>query len=182
VLIASLAAGYLVWSRIPARPPAGDPRASDPLEGMTAEEAFARGVELGKAGHHQASLPYFRRAASLAPDSWTARENYANTLYDGAQESRSHLGKFEPVMRSSVERMEMIATSFRETDAAAALAGEPTDRAIVLYQLGQSFGTFGFPIDALVAFEKAAALDPASAPIGAAVRVSETRLRAGGIP
>ncbi len=155
--------------------------ATDPIERLSASDAFAAGLRLGGAGRHLASLPYFRRAVRQAPDSWTARENFASTLYNGAQEARSHLGKDEPATRSSVERMEMIEESFRQTDTAATLTGDPHDQALIVYQQGQAFHTFGLVIDGLVEFRKAAAFDPSSATLTRAVSGAEARLRAGGL-
>ena len=148
---------------------------------MTAREAYTVGLRLGGAGRHLASMPYFRSAVAKAPGSWTARENYANTLFNGAQEARIHLGKDEPATRSSVERIAMIAESFRQTDAAASLASEPRDRALVSYQRGRALYTFGLAAEALVELRKAAALDPPSPGIARAAADAEAQLRSGGL-
>jgi hypothetical protein len=152
----------------------------DPLERMTAEDAFASGVRLGGAGHHLAALPYFLRAVSLAPDSWTAHENYASTLYNGAQETRIHMGKGEPGTRSSLERVTMIGESLRQTDEAMSWTREPNDQAVLLFQRAQVFHTFGFAIDALVEFHKATGMSPGNAPIVRAASRAEEQLRSGG--
>ena len=124
-------------------------------------------------------MPYFRSAVARVPRSWAAHENYACTLFNGAQEARTHLGKVEPATRSSVERMTMIEASFGQTDTAAALAAATPDRALVLLERAQSLHTFGLAIAALVELRRAAALD-ASPGIGRTARDAETELRSGG--
>jgi hypothetical protein len=174
-----VALGYLGWHR--QNPAPRTVALSDPAQRLGAEEAFATGLRLGSAGHHLGSLPYFRRAVALAPDSWTARENFANTLYNGAQEARFHLGKNEPGTRSSVERMTMIVESLHQTDTAAALTSEAADRAVVLFQRGQAFHTFGLAIDGLLQFRQAAVLQPANPQVTRALAGATTKLRTGGL-
>jgi Tfp pilus assembly protein PilF len=147
---------------------------------MAIKEAVLTGLRLGRQGRHQAAVPYFRRAVTLDPDSWTVRENYASTLYNGALETRTHLGKDEPATRSSVERMTMIGQSLSQTDEALRLAPEPTDQAMVLFQRAQAFHTFGFALDALVEFRNAAGLHPGSGKLANATVMAEARLRSGG--
>ena len=155
---------------------------ADPLLRMTAEQAFNKGLSLGGGGHHLAALPYFRRAVNLEADSWTAHQNYASTLFNGAQEARIHLGKDEPATRSSLERMIMIGESLRQTDEATNWASEPTDRAMVIFQRAQAFHTFGFPLDALMEFRKGTELSPGDAVIARAMNRAEEQLRSGGNP
>lgn len=172
-----MVATWLSWRFLAARRAPVDP--ADPIEQMTLKEAVMTGLRLGGEGRHQAAVPYFRRAVTLAPDSWTTRENYASTLYNGALETRTHLGKDEPATRSSVERMTMIGQSLSQTDEALRLASEPADQAVVLFQRAQAFHTFGFALDALVEFRKAAGFQPGGR-IARATLLAEARLRSGG--
>src|SRR5262245_10407132 len=151
IALVSVGLGIVLWRPIARivvarRPPA------HPAERMGADQLFDTGLRFGNAGLHLAGLPYFRRLVDLLPSSWEARQNYANTLYNGAQEPRVHLGRLEPATRSSLERIQMIAESLRQTDAASSLATEPTDRALIEYQRAQALYTFGFALDALVGF------------------------------
>jgi len=129
---------------------------------------------------HQASLPYFRRAVSQAPDSWSAHANYSNALHNGAQESRRHLGKDEPAARSSVERIGMMRECLRESDLADSLTAGPADRAAIAYQRAQSLQTWGFPIEALLEYRRAQAMDSSREDIAKAAHATGNRLAAGG--
>jgi hypothetical protein len=115
-----------------------------------------------------------------APNSWTARQSYASALYNSALETRLHLGKAEPVTRSSVERIAMVNASMRESGIADSLARQEADRAIIAFQRGQALHSFGLVDDALVEFRRAEALYPSSPVIAAAVRDAERRLASGG--
>jgi hypothetical protein len=165
--------GWLALSRRPGPPTTPEAR-------LSAEEAFAAGVELAMAKRHQASLPYFRRAVSQAPDSWTAHANYSNALHNGAQESRRHLGKDEAAARSSVERIGMMRECLRESDLADSLTAAPAERATIAYQRAQSLQTWGFPIEAWLECRRAQAMDSMTAEIGKAARATGDLLAAGG--
>jgi choline dehydrogenase-like flavoprotein len=176
--VIAAATGWWASRRGAGNPPAIH-EASSPADRLSALDAYALGLQLGRAGRNLAAMPYFVSAVARAPRSWAAHENYACTLCNGAQEARTHLGKVEPATRSSVERMTMIEQSFGQTDTASTLAGAPADRALVLLERAQSLHTFGFPIDGLVALRHAAALD-ASLGIARTLRDAETELRSGG--
>src|SRR5688572_16346049 len=156
-------------------------RGGHPADAMTFEEAAQAGITRGAAGRHLESLPYFRAAVRAAPGVWAARQNVANALYNGAQEARTHLGKDGPVTRSSVERIAMIREALLASRAADSLASEPEDRAMVAYQRGQAFFTFGLPIDALVEFRNAHRLAQANAFYQRTAARSEAELAAGGV-
>lgn len=173
--LALATSAWLAWRAFEARRvPA------DPIERMSVDDAFAAGLRHGGAGHHLAALPYFRRAVTLAPDSWTARENYASTLYNGAQEARVHLGKNEPATRSSIERISMIRESLGQTEEALKWASQPADQALVFFQRAQAFHTFGFAIDALLEFRQAARQAPDNGVIARATSAAEETLHNGG--
>ena len=77
--------------------------------------------------------------------------------------------------------MVMITESLRQAKTAMSLASTPADRALFCYQRGQALLTFGFPLDAVVAFRQAAALDPSSRQILHAESSTEAGLRTGGL-
>jgi tetratricopeptide (TPR) repeat protein len=151
-----------------------------PAVDLSAEEAYKTALTLGGEGHHLEALPYFASAVRQAPDSWTARQSYASALHNSTLETRLHLGKAEPATRSSVERIAMVNTSMRESRIADSLAQQPADHAVIAFQRGQALHTFGLVEDAIVEFRRAAALDPSSKVIAAAVRGAEHRLASGG--
>ena len=149
---------------------------------MSAGEAYSAGLARGQAGRHLESVPYFRAAVLLAPDSWTARENLANALNNGAQESRIHLGKDEPAIRSSVERIGMIRDAISHSRVAERLTQTDQDRALIGFQRAQTLYTFGLVNDADLEFRRALALSPSSPAIAQALEQSTARLRNGGGP
>jgi tetratricopeptide (TPR) repeat protein len=152
-----------------------------PAGSLSAEEAYKTALTLGGDGHHLEALPYFASAVRQAPDSWTARQSYASALHNSALETRLHLGKAEPITRSSVERITMVNASMRESRIADSLAQRPADHAMIAFQRGQLLHTFGLVENALVEFRRAAALDPSSEVIAAAVRGAEHRMASGGL-
>ena len=151
-----------------------------PAERLSGEEAHEQAVALGNAGRHQQSLPYFRRVVAEMQDEWLAHENYSSALYNGAQESRVHLGLEGPATRSSLERIAMALESLHENDAAESLAQSPGDRATVIYQRGQSFQTWGFPVEALAEYRRAMALAPDDANLARVTSQLGSMLVAGG--
>jgi tetratricopeptide (TPR) repeat protein len=151
-----------------------------PAVRLSAEEAYKTGLTLGGEGHHLEALPYYASAVRQAPDSWTVRQSYSSALHNSALETRLHLGKAEPVTRSSVERIAMVNVSMRESRIADSLAQQPADHAVIAFQRGQALHSFGLVDDALVEFRRAEALYPSSPVIAAAVRDAERRLASGG--
>lgn len=164
-----------VWPRRrPVEPPAS------PAEPLAVAEVFRRGIALSRDGHHLAAADCFGKVARERPGSWMARQSYASALYNGAQEVRMHLGKEEPVMRSSVERIALVRVSMIEARTADSLAATPQQRAVMAYQHGQILHAYGLVTDALVAFRNAARLDSSSTLIATGLREAERRLANGG--
>jgi len=139
----------VLWRRPPPPPP---PAAAERLSALEAE---AVGSRLSGDGHHLASLPYYRRIADEYRVEWVAHANYSSALHNASQESRSHLGSQAPAIRSSIERMAMVEISNREQELAERYAGPGADRALALFQGGQTLQTWGFPIEALVEYRRA---------------------------
>jgi hypothetical protein len=164
-----------VWPRRrPVEPPAS------PAEPLAVADVFRRGIALSRDGHHFAAAGCFGKVARQRPGSWLARQSYASALYNGAQEVRMHLGKEEPVTRSSVERIALVRVSMIEARTADSLAATPQQRAVMAYQHGQILHAYGLVTDALVAFRSAARLDSSSTLISTGLREAERRLANGG--
>jgi hypothetical protein len=138
------------------------------------------GLTLSREGHHLAALEYFASVSRQMPVSWTARQSYASTLYNCAQEVRTHLGRQDPSTRSSVERVAMVRASMNESKVADSIATTPQEHAVMAYQRGQTLHSFGLVTNALVEFRRAAALDSSSILIAAGLRQAERRLARGG--
>jgi len=66
-----------------------------------------------------------------------------------------HLGSLGPAVRSSVERMALMATSQREQELAELHARQPADSALAVFQGGQTLQTWGFPLEALAEYRRA---------------------------
>ena len=176
--IAVVILGFLllrVWPRrASVEPPAS------PAEPLALADLFRMGIALSRDGHHLAAADCFRKVASQRPRSWLARQSYASALYNVAQEVRMHLGKEEPVTRSSVERIALVRVSMIEARIADSLAATPQQRAVMAYQHGQILHAYGLVTDALVAFRSAARLDPSSTLIATGLKEAERRLASGG--
>src|SRR5262249_35936952 len=153
---------------------------AQPAQRLSAEGAFRMGIALSRDGHHLAAAGCFATMARQMPGSWVAQQSYAGALFNGAQEVRAHLGKVEPVTRSSVERIALVRASMIEARTADSLAATPQQHAVMAYQRGQTLDSYGLVADAIVAFRRAAALDPSSAVIAKGVGVAERRIASGG--
>jgi len=168
-----------VLLRVWPRPRRAEPPAP-PAQRLGAEAAFRLGITLSREGRHLAAAGCFATVARQAPGSWIAQQSYAGALFNGAQEVRLHLGKSEPVTRSSVERVGLVRASMLEARRADSLATTAQQRAVMAYQRGQTLDAYGLVSDAIVAFRSAAALDPSSAVIVRGVREAERRIASGG--
>jgi hypothetical protein len=176
--VAVLILGFLLLRVWPRRPSVEPP--ASPAEPLAVADVFRMGLALSRDGHHLAAADCFGKVASQRPRSWLARQSYASALYNGAQEVRMHLGKEEPVTRSSVERIALVRISMIEARAADSLAATPQQRAVMAFQHGQILHAYGLATDALVAFRSAARLDPSSTLISTRLREAERRLASGG--
>ena len=176
--VAVVILGFLLLRVWPRRPPVEPP--ASPTESLGLADVFRKGIALGREGHHLAAAGCFRKVASQRPRSWLARQSYASALYNGSSEVRMHLGKEEPVTRSSVERIALVRVSMIEARTADSLAATPQQRAVMAYQHGQILHAYGLVTDALVAFRSAARLDPSSTLIATGLREAERRLASGG--
>ncbi len=127
---------------------------------MPLEDAFRRGVELAKLGRNLDAVPYFRRALAFSGDDYAIESNLASVLNNGAQETRRHLGRDDPAVRSTFERVLMLRESFDRDVAAERLATNATQRALVMAQEAQTFAAWGLPRDALARARAALDLDP----------------------
>ena len=149
-------------------------------ERLSADEAYKTAITLGRDGHHLEALPYFASAVRQAPDSWTARQSYASALYNSALETRLHVGKAEPITRSSVERITLVRASMVESRAADSIAESPHDHALIALQSAQVLNTFGLVDNALDGFRRASVIDPTNQSGILAIHALERRLANGG--
>jgi hypothetical protein len=152
----------------------------DPAAGLSPDDAFRAGELRAREGRHLESLPFFRAAARALPGSWVDRQNFSNALFNAAQEGRVYQGSAAPATRSSVERIATVLEAWDESLAADSLAPKAEARALIAYQQGQTFFTYGLPIDALKEFRRACALAPADRGYANTVRRLESELAGGG--
>ena len=173
-----LAVGVLVtWRRgLLTRPDRGAPAGA---MGLAPEEANRVGLELGGKGRHLEAIPYFRSVVRQDPRWGYAHENLGSALGNGAQQSRTMLGKADNAVRSSVERIAMLKESITETILAERLAANANDRVLALLERGRALETWGFPLDALTQFRTALAIAPQRADAVTAARRIERELATG---
>jgi hypothetical protein len=79
-----------------------------------------------------------------------------------------------------VERVALVRASMIEARTADSLATTPQRHAVIAYQRGQTLHAYGFVADAIVAFQRAATLDPSSTIIAKGVTEAERRIASGG--
>jgi tetratricopeptide (TPR) repeat protein len=151
-----------------------------PAERLNAEEAYKTAITLGRDGHHLEALPFFESAVRQAPGSWTAHQSYASALYNSALETRLHLGKAEPITRSSVERITLVRSSMVQSGAADSMTAGARDRAFIAFQRGQMFVTFGLVDNAVDEFRRAIVMDPTNQSGIKAIHSLERLLATGG--
>jgi tetratricopeptide (TPR) repeat protein len=163
--LAGVAALIFAWMviRPPARPVlVPPPPVPDPAEDLPLDRVSERARALFEAGHHQESIPYFRRLAHDLDHNWGAFYNYSAALHNAALETRIRLGRKDPAVRSSYERVRMEHQALGVLDLAERRAPKPHERGLVIDQRGQRLHIWGFPVDALRELERAQALEPGS--------------------
>jgi len=151
-----------------------------PSERLSAEEAYKTALAMGQDGHHLEALPYFASAVRQSPDSWTARQSYASALYNSALQTRLHLGKAEPITRSSFERITLLQASLVESRSADSIAESPHDHALIAFQRAQMFNTFGLVDNAIDGLRRANVIDPTNTSGIRALQALERRMASGG--
>ena len=128
---------------------------------LSQEAAYDSGLKLGRAGRHEESLPYYRRAlAGGSEPTWAAHFNYAVSLYNVGFEVREVHGVAMPATRSSIERVALMRAALAQLDTAEMLATSPGDKATVLKGRGERFEIWGLPWDAFMQLRKAEWADP----------------------
>jgi tetratricopeptide (TPR) repeat protein len=147
--------------------------------GLDPNEANRVALRLARAGDPLAAIPYFRQVVRQAPESFSAHQNLASALGNGAQQARTHLGKTDNAVRSSVERIAMLRESLAESMAAERLTRRSAERVLALLERGRELESWGFPIDALAQFRAAQATAPERADVHVAIGRVESELATG---
>lgn len=146
------------------RVPAGnEPIAAELPDSIAAEDpntAYRRAMELGRLQEFNKSLPYFRHALATPTPVWQPHCDYAITMFHASFETRELRGRRIPVVRSTYERMALLAESARQLDLAERLTTSAEDRAFVIARRARQWSALGFPWDATLEYERAARLDP----------------------
>jgi hypothetical protein len=156
--MALIAAGAAwVWAAFRPKPA---PPASHPADALDPRAAFLQGGQLGKAGRHAESIPYFRRASVGISGMWEGRFNLAAALINAALEVELRLGKPDPALRSSYERVQTVFEGMGEARQAMQLARDGRMRAYTAYEDAQLLQAWGFPWDALATARAAESYDP----------------------
>jgi hypothetical protein len=153
-----VAAAGLAWWRLAPRPTA-PPAAADPAAALDARTAFEIAGRLGSAGRNIESLPYFRRAAEGAPKLWETQFNYVAALANAALEVRTRLGRTDPALRSSYDRIASVRLALSLEARAIATSRTPRTRAYTAYENAMLYLNWGFPLDALAGARRARAFD-----------------------
>lgn len=159
LLMVAIAAA-VVWTWV-SRREATRARVASPIDSLDAQTAFTQGGRLGTAGRHVESIPYFRRATVAGMgDQWEGRINLAAALINAALQVESRLGKADPALRSSYERVQSVIDGMDEARQAMRVARDSRMRAYTAYQDAQNLQAWGFAWDALAAAQAAQSFDP----------------------
>ena len=147
--------------------------------GAAALVAALAAVALGRQQRHFESLPYFRRAAAGSAG-WLAHWNFAAALNNAAIEVGSRNGLAVPASRAAIERIDLTRRALAEI--ALAEREAPDRRTVAMLELvrGQTMELWGFPLDALDLYRRAARIDSSSAT--ARRREADCRARLWGEP
>jgi hypothetical protein len=134
---------------------------TSPADTLDARAAFLMGGRFGTAGRHAESIPYFRRAVAAGMgEQWEGRFNLAASLINAALEVETRLGKADPALRTSYERVQSVFDGMAEARHAMRLARETRMGAYTVYQDAVMLQFWGMPWDALATAKKAASIDP----------------------
>ena len=158
LLVAVAVVAAWIWST--RRPRTPEPAAVNPAAALDARAAFLEGGRLGTAGRHVESIPYFRRALTDMGGMWEGRINLAAALINAGLEVETRLGRVDPALRSSYERVQSVREGIGEARQAMPVARDARARAYTAYQDAQLLQSWGFQWDALVAARAAQSFDP----------------------
>ena len=177
--MAVIAAGA-TWVWLAFRPKASAP-APHPADALDPREAFVTGGKFGTAGRHIESIPYFRRATVGMGELWEGRFNLAAALANAALEVEPRLGRIDPALRSSFERIQTVLDGMAEARHALRIARDGRARAYTAYQDAQLLQAWGFPWDALATARAAQQYDPGWEPPRRLVNDLQRDLARGGM-
>lgn len=123
--------------------------------------AYDSAMLLARAGRHEASLPYYRRALHARSDaSWALRYNYAVALYNVGVEVRERYGVPAPATRSSIERVGLMRAAMAQLDTAEQIAPTLAERVLIMRSRAERMRIWGMPWDAFMQYRRAQAADP----------------------
>jgi hypothetical protein len=129
---------------------------------MDPESVYQTAVSLGRAGHHVASLPYYRRALiNVRENFWQLHFNYGSALYNVTLQLEDRHGVPVAVTRSSWERMELMREAMRQFAVAERLARDPRDLAFVRSSRARMLWLWGLPWETFTAYREAQFANPA---------------------
>jgi hypothetical protein len=133
----------------------------EPLSRLAPAAAHDSALILGRAGRHEASLPYWRRALHGRADvSWEMHYNYAVALANTGFEIRERYGVPTPATRSSIERVAWMRAALAHLDTAERMAPTAAGRAAVIRMRAGRLQLWGLPWDAAVQMRRAREADP----------------------
>jgi len=166
IVVISLVAWLALRPR-PAPPGAGGDATTGEAAALSPEAAYETALRHSRAGRHEESLPFYRRALTGSPENpWVVHYNFGGALYNVGLEVRQRHGVAVPVVRSSIERVALMREALVELDIAERLAITPRDRATVIRARGERFQIWGFPWEGFVLLRQAQWTDPASTELG----------------
>ena len=160
LFVAVMLAGVIAWRAWFGRPVAPPGDATAEAGRLEPAQAATRALELGRAGRHVESLPWFRRAAEAG--GWAEHWNYGAALNNASLEVWTRSGVVTSATRSAIERLELVRGALGELELADRVAPDDASRALVAIARAQVLERWGFPIEALAAWHHARELDPGS--------------------
>jgi hypothetical protein len=153
-----LGAAGLLRVGVPGRPPAAR---EEWLPDLPAPAAYDSAMLLARAGRHEASLPYYRRALHARSDApWALRYNYAVALYNVSFEIRERYGVPTPATRSSIERVALMRAAMAQLDTAEQVAPTLADRILIMRSRAERMRIWGMSWDAFMQYRRAQWTDP----------------------
>jgi hypothetical protein len=155
VAVVAIALGVRLAPHAPRAPSTASPPSMPP------RDAYGVATRLSDAGHHLASLPYYRMAeAGATSEDPALRFEHAGALYLASFEVQPARGRI-PATRSSVERVALMREACGRIEGVMRLELAPPGRAQVCRKYGEILQSWGFNWEAFVEFRQAQWSDPA---------------------
>jgi hypothetical protein len=157
VILLIVGAGLAMWWW---RHPSPSRDAHVPAAPFDPRQAYREAMVLGQQGRYLESLPALRSVMESDTSLSQLHYDYATAMLNAVHQNRTHLGRKEFAVRSSLERVELVRWSLVELVAAERTARDARADAWAIRTRAQALGVWGFPWEAVSSYREAEKADP----------------------